>query len=99
MKNKLNYESNVEQIKKNFYETKSIDNAGIINPLLLSNEYNPGILNYEPNEEIYLKKIVKSDFQKKTKSPEDIPKDEPKDIRLPVNRNDVISLSNWLDFQ
>lgn len=98
VKNKLNYESNVEQIKKNFYETKTNDNAGIINPLLLSNEYNPGILNYEPNEEIYLKKIVKSDFHKKTKSPEDIPKDEPKDLRLPINRNDVISLSNWLDF-
>ena len=98
VRNKLNYESNVQKIKKNFHDNTVYDGAGIIDPFLLSNQYNPGILDYEPKDEIYLRTIVRSDFEKKGKPLEDLPKDIPKDIRLPVNRNDVISLSNWLDF-
>jgi len=95
VKQKLPFESNVKNIKRNYLETQTEANGtpGIINPLLLSNLCHPGILDYESKDESFFKKIIRNDFEINYN-----PEDPPKDFRLPVNRNDVISLSNWLDF-
>ena len=88
---KFQFESDINKIKKNYIDTQKNQTPGIINPLLLSSQYNPGLLDFDPND---IKSAVNQEFINRSKIDEELPKD----FRLPVNRNDVISLSNWLDF-
>lgn len=94
MRPDLQFESNVQKIKVNYLENQYNEPNILIDPLLLSNKYNPGILEYEFKEESLIKSIIRTDFNTKSQPQENYPKD----FRLPVNRNDIISLSAWLDF-
>lgn len=78
----FHYESRIENIKKNISESEKIKNIPIISPYL-----------FEKTPEKPQIPLELATFS------HEFPLNDPiKDFRLPISRNDVLSLTNWLDY-
>lgn len=81
----FHYESRLENIKKNIAESEKINKIPIISPYLF--------------ETSGIKQGIASEIARFSDFSHEFPaNDSLKDFRLPISRNDVLSLTNWLDY-